>query len=288
LALVAVDARAARDARIVYKFATSATLFAPPGLGRDGAVYVGAGDGYVHALAADGSFRWSYTVKGRVTAPPVEDAANGHLFVATSEGRLYALDRDAALRWVFPLPVAPKSELVLTPKGTLFFVGQDDHLYGVTTGGALRLRLAARGARSAPALLAGGQVGLMLGEQLAILKGYGYEHAPLPGSFGASATLALRGDRAIFACEDGVVRVVGAAPGLHAESDCLSPPVRGEDFFAVAEASGDVRLFFDDGTELGIALGAAPLRPSWDAARRRLIVSTATGALSALELTGGP
>jgi len=284
-----VDARAAHDARTVYKFATAAALFARPGLGHDGAIYVGAGDGYVHALGPDGSFRWSYTVKGRVTAPPVEDPGNGHLFVVTSEARLYALDRDAALRWVFPLPAAPKSELALTPKGTLLFVGQDDHLYGVTTGGALSLRLAAPGARSAPALLADGRIGVVLGEELATLKAYGYERAPLPGPFGASAKLALRADRAIFACEDRVVRVVGAAPALAASSDCLSPPVRGDDFFAVAEASGDVRLFFDDGTELGIGLGAAPLRPSWDAARRRLIVSTATGALSALELAdGGP
>jgi hypothetical protein len=286
--LVAVDAHAARASRIVYKFSTSATLFARPAVGRNGEVYVGSGDGYVHALGPDGSFRWSYTVKGRVVAPPVEEPSSGRVFVATSEGRLYALESDSHLRWVFPLPVAPKSELMLTAKGTLLFVGQDDHLYGVTTGGALSLRLAARGARSAPVLLANGQVGLVLGEQLATLKGYGYERTALAGPFGASAKLAIDADRAVFACDDGVVRVLGATPELDAKSDCLSPPVRGDDFFAVAEASGDVRLFFDDGATLRIALGAAPLRPSWDAARQRLILSTATGSLSVLELTGEP
>jgi putative pyrroloquinoline-quinone binding quinoprotein len=287
VALVATSASQAAALRTVFKFSAGATLFAPPGVGQDGSLYVGSGDGYVHALWADGSFRWSYTVKGRVLAPPVEEAGSGRVFVVTSEARLYALESDSHLRWVFPLPIAPKTELVLTPKGTLLFVGQDDYLYGITTGGALSLRLAATGARSAPALLLGGQVGVLLGDSLATLKGYGYERVALSGPFAASAKLALDANRAIFACEDGVARVVGARTELDVESDCASPPVRGDGFFAVAEAGGDVRLLFNDGSSERIPLGAAALRPSWDAARRRLIVSTATGSVSAVELTGG-
>jgi len=270
--------------RTVYKFSASASLFARPGVGRDGSVYVGSGDGYVHALGPDGSFRWSFTVKGRVQAPPVEEPSSGHVFVATSESRLYALDSDSGLRWVLPLPAPPKSELQLTPKGTLFFVGQDDYLYGVTTGGALSLRLAASGARSAPALLAGEKLGLVLGEQLVTLKGYGYERRALPASFGASALLALGPESAIFACENGQARVVGEARELDVKSDCLWPPLRGDGFFAVAEASGVLRLLFGDGTVTRVALGAAPLRPSWDAPRRRLIAASATGLVSVLEL----
>ncbi|HVY27423.1 MAG TPA: PQQ-binding-like beta-propeller repeat protein [Polyangiaceae bacterium] len=292
LALALLGASVARaEPRTVFHFSASSSLFARPGVGQGGAVYIGSGDGYVHALAADGTFRWSYTVKGRVVAPPVEEAASGRVFVATSESKLYALEADSHLRWVFPLPVAPKSELSLTPKGTLYFVGQDDALYGVTTGGALTLRIAATAARSAPVLLEGGQTALVLGDSVATLKGYGYARAALPGVFDAAAKLALGADGAVFACENGLARVVSGsatAPLLELESDCLSPPVRGDGFFAIAEATGDVRLVQADGQSGRIALGASPLRPIWDAARRRLVLSTATGSVTALELPGPP
>jgi hypothetical protein len=288
LALLSPSALAAPEARVVFHFSASSTLFARPGVGHDGSVYVGSGDGYVHALAPDGSFRWSFTVKGRVSAPPVEEASSGRVFVATSESRLYALEADSHLRWVFPLPIPPKSELMLTPKGTLLFVGQDDHLYGVTTGGALTLRLAAPQARSGPAWLSSGQTALVLGDALATLKGYGYERTALPAVFAASAKLALDADRAVFACEDGLARVVaGGRTELSVPSDCLSPPVRGDGFFAIAEGQGALRLLYPDGVEAHIPLGAAPLRPIWDAARRRLIASTATGSVTVLELPSG-
>lgn len=289
LTLLSRSAPAAPEPRVVFHFSASSTLFARPGVGHDGSVYVGSGDGYVHALGPDGSYRWSYTVKGRVAAPPIEEASTGRVFVATSEARLYALEADSHLRWVFPLPVAPKSELLLTPKGSLLFVGQDDYLYAVTTSGALSLRLAAAQARSAPTWLAGGQAALVLGDAFAILKGYGYDRSPLGAAFGATAKLALDADRAVFACEDGVARVVGrAGTELEVKSECLSPPVRGDGFFAIAESGGELRLMYPNGVASNIPLGAAPLRPIWDAARHRLIASTATGSVTVLELPGGP
>ncbi len=285
---VAGAASGAEAPRVVFHFSAASTLFARPGVGQAGAVYVGSGDGYVHALGPDGSYRWSYTVKGRVVAPPVEEASSGRVFIATSEKRLYALEPDSHLRWVFPLPVVPKSEITLTPKGTLLFVGQDDYLYGVTTGGALNLRLAAVGARSAPALLGTGQTAVVLGEAFATVKGYGYERSALPGVFGASAKLAVDAERAIFACDDDSVRVVTSARiELQATSDCLSPPVRGDGFFAIAEGNDAVRLLYPDGTSQKVALDSAPLRPIWDAARHRLVLSTAIGSVTVLELPGG-
>jgi hypothetical protein len=268
----------------LFRFSAASALFAPPGVGRDGSVFVGSGEGYVHALAHDGGYRWSYTVKGRVVAAPVEEPGTGRVFIATSEARLYALEADSHLRWVFPLPVAPKGELALTPKGTLLFVGQDDYLYGVTTSGALTLRLAATGARSAPAVLEGGQTALVLSESFATLKGYGYERSALPGPFAASAKLAIAANRSIFACENGQARVVGGGTELKLASDCLAAPVQGSGFLAIAEASGSVRLRYADGSSLLLPLGATPLRPVWDASRRRLLLSTATGVLSVREL----
>jgi outer membrane protein assembly factor BamB len=273
---------------LAFRFSASSALFARPGVGHGGAVYVGSGDGYVHALAADGIYRWSYTVKGRVVAPPVEEPKSGRVFIATSEARLYALEPDSHLRWVFPLPVAPKTELSLSAKGTLYFVGVDDHLYGVTTSGALSLRLAASGVRSAPLSVASGQTHLVLNDSIATLKGYGYERAPLPGPFASAAKLALSADRAILACDNGTARVLGGGrPELSLKSDCLSPPVAGDGFHAIAEASGQVRLAFANGQSLGVTVGQAPLRPVWDAPRRRLVLASATGSLLVLSLPSG-
>jgi len=281
-------AKPAPELREVFRFGAGSGLFARPGVGQHGDLYVGSGDGYVHALWPDGSYRWSYTVKGRVVAPPVEEPATRRAFVVTSEARLYALEPDARLRWVFPLPVAPKSEMVLTPKGTLLFVGQDDHLYGVTTSGALVLRLASPGARSAPVVLGDGKAALVLNDQLATLKGYGFERAPLGGSLSAP-WLEVAADRAVFACESGKARVFGSAGALlDASSDCLAPPVRGDGFFAVAESKGDVRLFYAGGGSVTVSLGSSPLRPLWDGPRRRLILSSATGAISVLEVLPEP
>lgn len=272
------------EPRVSFRFGAGATLFARPGVGPSGDVYVGTGDGYVHALSPQGGYRWSYTVKGRVVAPPVEDPVSRRAFVLTSEARLYALERDARLRWVSRLPAAPKSEIALTSKGTLLFVGQDEHLYGVTTGGALVLRLSARGPRSAPVALHDGRVMLVLSDSLAILKGHGYERAPLPGPFGGAARLALDAGGGISSCEDGAWRVTGAGTELDVAGDCASPPILGDGFVAVAETSGVVRLRYASGATRTLRAGRSALRPVWDAPRRRLILSNSTGAVSIVEL----
>ncbi len=282
LLLLAPDAFALGAPLRLFTFSAGSGLFARPGVGRNGAVYIGSGDGYVHALGADGRFRWSFTVQGRVAAPPVEEPTTGRVFVATSEKKLYALEADAHLRWIFSLPVAPKSELLLTPSGTLLFVGQDDYLYGVTTGGALNLRLAAPGARSAPTWLSTGHAALVLAESLAIVKGYAYERAPLAGLYGPSASLVLAADGRVFSCEEGTAQVLGDDTQLG--SGCLAPPVPADGFYAIAEAGGMLRLIDADGSVQSLEVGEPALAPIWDGGRRRLIASTATGHVSAWEV----
>jgi len=74
------------------------------------------------------------------------------------------------------------------------------------------------------------------------------------------------------------------SPGLELQSDCLSPPVQGTGFFAIAEANGTVRLRYTNGSEQRVPLGAPPLRPVWDSERQRLLVASVNGNLSVLEL----
>lgn len=66
----------------------------PPLLARaliGGTVYVGAMDGYIHALHADSGERlWSYQAGGNVGADPVQ--VGGSVFFGSEDGNLYALD----------------------------------------------------------------------------------------------------------------------------------------------------------------------------------------------------
>jgi hypothetical protein len=90
-------------------------------------------------------------------------------------------------------------------------------------------------------------------------------------------------DRAIFGCDGARALSVGSPP-LDVESACLTPPVRGDGFFAVAETTGGVRLLHDSGVSTHVPVGASPLRPIWDAPRRRLILASATGSLVVYDL----
>lgn len=292
-ALVAAPQPAAASALLsepylLSRFSAGTSLFAPPGVAADGGLFVGTGDGYVHALGPDGRYRWSVTVQGRVVAAPVEEGATGRVFVVTSEARLYALERDSRLRWVSVLPAAPKSEVVLSSRGTLYFVGQDEHLYGVTTGGALVLRLSAASARSAPALLEGGRVAVVLGDALAKLKGYGWERRPLGRGFDQAEKIAISPRETLLACHEQQALVQSPSGVLGAPSECLWPPVAGDGFYAAAGANGSVRLYHRDRKTTEVPLGATPLRPVWDAARQRLVLSTVTGAVRVFALAREP
>ena len=121
-----------------FRFDAGAPLAAPAEVAPDGNVCVGTVDGYVHALAADGSFRWSRSVHGAVTHRP--HFAAERWLIATSAQRLYALNRDGSLYWVFKLYSAIDSELTSDANGTVYFVTADHFLYGLTAHGAVSLR----------------------------------------------------------------------------------------------------------------------------------------------------
>ena len=51
---------------LLWRFDAGAPVVAPPVVSDRGRLYVATTEGYVHALGADGGFRWSYTVEGAV------------------------------------------------------------------------------------------------------------------------------------------------------------------------------------------------------------------------------
>ncbi|MES1172705.1 MAG: PQQ-binding-like beta-propeller repeat protein [Myxococcales bacterium] len=139
-----------------FRFDAGAALAAPAGVAPDGALCVGTVDGYVHALAADGSYLWSHSVQGAVTRRPL--FAGQHWQVVTNSGRIYALRADGTLSWVFK-PLSPVvSELAADANGTLYFVAADRFLYGVSARGSVTLRAPFGELRAGPSLAPDGSV----------------------------------------------------------------------------------------------------------------------------------
>jgi hypothetical protein len=110
------SARAESGIRPHWSFHAGAPLSGRPGVGPDGTLVIGSVDGYVHAVRADGVFRYSYTVAGRVVGNPVV-FDDGVALVATDKSRLYAIQPDGSLAWWKTIAGGVASELALDPRG---------------------------------------------------------------------------------------------------------------------------------------------------------------------------
>lgn len=130
----------ALELNTLFRFDAGAPLAAPAGVARDGTLCVGTTEGYVHALGPDGGYRWSYSVRGAVTRRPL--FVGQRWYVATGADRIYAFSPDGALSWVFKPPSSVSSELAADASGTLFFIGADRFVYGVSAHGGVTSRTA--------------------------------------------------------------------------------------------------------------------------------------------------
>ncbi len=94
-------------------------------------VYVGAANGYVHALHADsGELLWSFQAGGNVykKASPVQ--IGGSVFFGSEDGNLYALDAaSGALLWQHSSDVAILR--VMAADGVLYFAAEDRITYAL-------------------------------------------------------------------------------------------------------------------------------------------------------------
>ncbi|HEY3493601.1 MAG TPA: PQQ-binding-like beta-propeller repeat protein [Polyangiaceae bacterium] len=119
---------------VAFTFNAGAPLSGPPGIAPDGNLLVGTTDGYLHSLRPDGSFRWSYTLRGGVLGRPAWNAEGLALASARRNG-LYAVAPDGALAWVSAIPGGTTSAPVVDGEGKIW----------VTTGGGALLAFTARG-----------------------------------------------------------------------------------------------------------------------------------------------
>jgi outer membrane protein assembly factor BamB len=104
---------------------------ASPALVPGGGVVVATVEAYVHRLAGDGHFEWSYTLTGN----PIGGAAvdrEGRVYVGTSEDRVYALEATGRKRWVFNSLVSVETPVLWAPPGIVYFAGRDKRLYALS------------------------------------------------------------------------------------------------------------------------------------------------------------
>jgi hypothetical protein len=120
--------------RPAFSFNPGAPLAGPPGIAADGSLVAGTTDAYLYALRPDGSFRWSYTLRGRIVGRP-SIASDGLILVSAQQNGLYALEPEGTLAWVASIPGGVTSAPVLDGDGKIW----------VTTGGGTLLGFTRRG-----------------------------------------------------------------------------------------------------------------------------------------------
>ncbi len=103
-----------------WRFHAGAPLCGPAAISASGRVAVASVEGYLHGLAPDGAFLWSYTVDGSLGSG-VHLAGKERFVAATSTSRIYLLASDGRPFWVFGAPATPESVCVDVDKGVLFF-----------------------------------------------------------------------------------------------------------------------------------------------------------------------
>jgi hypothetical protein len=149
-------------------------------VGPGGVVYVGSADGSLHALSADGAFRWSISLNGAVLGAPVVGPRG--IYAATANGQISALREDGVLAWSLRPLAPPATGVVLGPGGELYFAGRDGALYSVShQGGALSRTVFRQGISVGP-VSAGRE--LMIGTNAGELVFFGSEKRPRHFNFG--------------------------------------------------------------------------------------------------------
>jgi hypothetical protein len=147
---------------VQWRFRSATPLTGAPGVSPSGLVYLASVEGYLHALAPDGSFRWSYGLGAMPVGAPAVDPA-GHVFVATTAPQLQAFKPDGHRSWAVGVPARFATPPVWAAPGIIYFAGRDRNLYSIAAwGSAPRTHWLGSTAAGALGSLADGAVAVVL------------------------------------------------------------------------------------------------------------------------------
>ncbi len=129
-----VTALSSSDGTLRWQYRVEADVDGSGVMGDDGAFFIGADDGRIHALRSDGSLRWSFVAQRDIRSS-LGIAANGTLYATSFDGNLYAIQPSGEVEWVLPSGGVIHSSPVVDGEGKILFGSQDDHLYAVSPQG---------------------------------------------------------------------------------------------------------------------------------------------------------
>jgi outer membrane protein assembly factor BamB len=307
---------------LAFRFGTGATPAAAPTVAADGSVYVGTREGYLHALSADGSYLWGYTLKGAVTGRAAV-GPSGTVLVPTAR-RIYAIRADGTLLWVWSSPIRVLGDLIRDGLGRFNFASDDGRVFALSGTGALVAHVPGRVPFSVlPVALADG--GIAAGRQdgsVLISRGFKTKRVELGA---VPVSLFPCPGRELCAISAGNLQGLGPSaapwrvPALRATASSDSVAVlsderhlqlyrgaTGEPLFTLAlpdaasaapefDAKGRIFVPLRGGALLAVDLTGAPLActqlghsplgtPVVDAARGRVLVTASEGILASVEL----
>lgn len=129
-----VTALAAQDGVQRWQYRVQADVDGSGVIGADGAFFIGADDGRIHALRSDGSLRWSFVAQRDIRSS-LAIAASGTVYATSFDGNLYAIGPEGQVEWVLPTGGVVHASPVVDAEGKILFGSQDDHLYAVSAKG---------------------------------------------------------------------------------------------------------------------------------------------------------
>ncbi|MGD1032606.1 MAG: PQQ-binding-like beta-propeller repeat protein, partial [Opitutaceae bacterium] len=123
---------------VKWTYPVPGVSYAPPSVGSDGTVYIGADNSVLYAINPYGAEEWTYTADAAIYTAPAIDGS-GNLYFGTLGGTFYSLGRSGTLRWSFKANNSISSSAALGANGFVYFGSYDHHLYALATGnGALQ------------------------------------------------------------------------------------------------------------------------------------------------------
>lgn len=129
-----VTALASADGSLRWQYRVEADVDGSGVMASDGAFFIGADDGRIHALRSDGSLRWSFVAQRDIRSS-LGIAASGTLYATSFDGNLYAISPAGEVEWVLPTAGVVNSSPLVDGEGKILFGSQDDHVYAVSPAG---------------------------------------------------------------------------------------------------------------------------------------------------------
>jgi len=206
---------------------------------RTDAMYVGADDGKLYALALDGVIRWTFATAGPVRTTPIV-GSDGTIYVGSFDGNLYAVNPNGTLKWSVS---AGSGNLFRFSSPTLHGSGPSALVYAGSSNGVLHALHAATGA-TAFTFTAGGAV---------------------------HSSPAIYGGKVIFGSNDGFLRALDEQTGVPAWETDVDSPIQSSP--AVNLGNGLIYAGADDG--IFRAFNASDGSVAWSFATGGAITSSA-------------